>query len=308
MTHICPIGGGKGGSGKSFVTGSLGILLAKEGYRTLLIDIDFGAANLHTILGIPHPEKSISDFINKKVSSLEETVVPTSVPELYFISSAMNNLDITSLAHEQKMKLLRHISKLPYEYILLDLGAGTSFNTIDFLMISNSGILVTTPEPTSVENIYRLIRSVYIRKIRQVLNVYNYKALADEAERRNGRATINNPEILLNIMKELDPEKGEKLEKALQEFHFKLVLNQLRKQDNPNTGVFICKIIERHLSLRMHFLGSISFDDRVHNAICKKMSFLDLYPYTQTALDLRECSKNMQSILKEKKSIFSNYH
>jgi flagellar biosynthesis protein FlhG len=308
VTHICPIGGGKGGSGKSFITGSLGILLAKQGYKTLLIDIDFGAANLHTILGIPHPEKSISDFINKKVSTLEETVVPTSVPELYFISSAMNNLDITSLAHEQKMKLLRHISKLPYEYILLDLGAGTSFNTIDFLMISNSGILVTTPEPTSIENIYRLIRSVYIRKIRQVLNVYNYRALADEAERRNVRATINNPEVLLNIMKELDPKKGENLEKVLREFHFKLVLNQLRKQDNPNTGVFICKIIERHLSLRMHFLGSISFDDRVHNAICKKMSFLDLYPYTQTALDLRECSKNMQSILKEKKSIFSNYH
>jgi len=307
VTHIYPIGGGKGGSGKSFVTGSLGILLAKQGYRTLLIDIDFGAANLHTILGIPHPEKSISDFVNKRVGTLEETVVPTPIPELYFISSAMNNLDITGLAHEQKMKLLRHIAKLPYEYILLDLGAGSSFNTIDFFMISNSGILVTTPEPTSIENIYRLIRSVYIRKIRQVLKVYNYRTLADEAERRNGRATVNNPEVLLNIVKELDPGKGENLEKALGDFNFKVVLNQLRKQDNPNIGVFICKIIERHLYLKMHFLGSISFDDRVHNSICKKTPFLDLYPYTQTALDLRDCCKNMQLIIKETKSIFSNY-
>ena len=305
--HICPIGGGKGGSGKSFVTGCLGILLAKQGYKTLLIDIDFGAANLHTILGIPHPDKSISDFINKKVITLEEIVVPTPVPELYFISSAMNNLDITGLAHEQKMKLLRHIAKLPYDYILLDLGAGTSFNTIDFLMISNSSILVTTPEPTSIENIYRLIRSVYIRKIRQMLNIYNYRALADEAERRNKKASINNPEVLLNIMKEVDPEKGANLEKALQGFHFKLILNQLRKQDNPSTGGLICKVIERHLSLKMHFLGNISFDDRVHNSICKKIPFLILYPYTQTALDLRECCKNMQLLIKEKKSIFSDY-
>jgi MinD-like ATPase involved in chromosome partitioning or flagellar assembly len=141
-----------------------------------------------------------------------------------------------------------------------------------------------------------------------VLSAYNYKALADEAEKRNGKATINNPGVLLNIMKELDPEKGANLENTLREFHFKLVLNQLRRQDNPNTGLFICKIIERHLSLKMHFLGSISFDDRVHNSICKKIPFLDLYPYTQAALDLRECSKNMQSIIKEKKSIFSNYH
>ena len=41
----------------------------------------------------------------------------------------------------------------------------------------------------------------------------------------------------------------------------------------------------------MRFLGNIAFDDRVHNAVCKKTPFIDLYPYTQTALDLRECGK-----------------
>ena len=57
MPQIWPIGGGKGGTGKSFVTGSLGILLAREGYQTLLIDLDLGAANLHTTIGAPNPEK-----------------------------------------------------------------------------------------------------------------------------------------------------------------------------------------------------------------------------------------------------------
>ena len=299
MSHLCPIGGGKGGSGKSFVTGSLGILLAKQGYRTLLIDLDMGAANLHTIVGIPYPEKSISDFINKKVGTLEETIVSTDIPNLHFISSAMNNLDIANLAHEQKMKLLRGIAKLTFEYILLDLGAGTSFNTIDFFMISNSGILVTTPEPTSIENIYRLIRSVYFRKIRQVLKAHNFRGLTEEAQKRDSRATVSNPVILLNIMKELDGEKGEILEKALQDFHFKLVLNQMRKTDDPKIGVLICKIIERHLSLRMHFIGNISFDDQVHNSVCKKAPFLDLYPYTQTALDLRDCCRSILSITNE---------
>ena len=296
MSNICPIGGGKGGTGKSFVTGSLGLLLAKHGYKTLLIDIDFGAANLHTIIGIPHPEKSISDFINKKVGSLEETVVPTSLPNLYFISSAMNNLDIANLSHEPKMKLLRSIAKLPYEYILLDLGAGTSFNTIDFFMISNSGILVTTPEPTSIENIYRLIRSVYFRKIRQVLKVNNFRTLAEEAERRDSRANVSNPDLLLYVMRELDPEKGEILERSLRAFNFRLILNQLRKQDNPNIGALVCKVIERHLSLKMHFIGNIGFDDQVHSSVCKKIPFIDLYPYTQTASDIRACCKNLLSL------------
>ena len=291
VSRIWPIGGGKGGTGKSFITGSLGYLLAKQGYRTLLIDVDLGAANLHTIVGVPNPPKSIADFINNKGATLEETVVSTPVPNLFLISGAMNNLDMANLAHEQKMKVLRSVSKLSYDYILLDLGAGTSFNTIDFFMISNTGMFVTTPEPTSIENIYRLIRSVYFRKIHQVLKAHEFNAVIDEAERRNPRATISNPDLLLYIMNELDPEKGMLLQKALGSFHFKLVLNQLRKQDSHNVGALICKIIEKHLAVRMHPIGNISFDDCVHNAVCKKVPFIELYPYTQTALDLRECCR-----------------
>ncbi|MCE5283351.1 MAG: AAA family ATPase [Deltaproteobacteria bacterium] len=290
-SRIWPIGGGKGGTGKSFFTGNLGYLLAKQGYRTLLIDVDLGAANLHTIVGIPHPPKSLSDYVNKRVASLEEIIVNTPLANLDLISGAMNNLDMANLAHEQKMRLLRGVGRLSYDYILLDLGAGTSFNTIDFFMISNTGIFITTPEPTSIENIYRLIRSVYFRKIHQVLKTYDFKHLAEEAEKRNPRAIVSNPDLLLQVMQELDPEKGAKLQESLGSFHFRLALNQLRKQDSHQTGTLICKIIEKHLALRMQHIGNVYFDDRVHNAICKRMPFLELYPYTQTALDLRECCR-----------------
>ena len=151
-------------------------------------------------------------------------------------------------------------------------------------MISNTGIFVTTPEPTSIENIYRLIRSVYFRKIHQVLKTHDFKALADEAERRNPKATVSNPDLLLYIMSELDPEKGMLLQKALGSFHFKLVLNQLRKQDNHNVGALICKIIEKHLALRMHPIGNISFDDRVHNAVCKRCPLSNCIPIPKPPL------------------------
>ena len=52
MPHIWPIGGGKGGTGKSFLTSNMGILLARQGFKTLLIDADLGAPNLHTIVGL----------------------------------------------------------------------------------------------------------------------------------------------------------------------------------------------------------------------------------------------------------------
>ena len=266
-------------------------MLAKDGHKTLLMDVDLGAANLHTIIGIPHPEKSLSDFIHRKVDTLHDAAVPTGITNLDLISGAMDNLDIANLAYEQKARLLRQIVKLPYEYILLDLGGGTSFNTIDFFMISNTGVFISTPEPTAIENIYRLIRAVYFRKVRQILNSHVFKTLAKEAEEQNNRASVTNPELLLYIIKNLDPEKGELLERELTSFDFSLIVNQHRKQDNPMLGKLMSKIVEKHLRLNMRFLGNIAFDDRVHNAVCKKTPFIDLYPYTQTALDLRECGK-----------------
>lgn len=297
MTLIWPIGGGKGGTGKSFFTGNLGVSLAAMGYSTLVVDVDLGAPNLHTMIGLTEPSKSLSDFINKRAVTLTETVDETQIPHLYLISGARNNLDIANLAHEQKSKVMRAIAKLPYDFILLDLGAGTSFNTIDFFMISDSGIFITTPEPTAIENIYRLIRSVYFRKIRQVLKLQHFKVLAEEAGKRNRDATVNNPEILLEMVREMDPEQGDNLEETLRSFQFQLVVNQVRRQDNPNLGSLVCKIIRKHLGLRMTFAGNISFDDRIHEAVCQKVSYLRKYPYTQAATDIREICKNMLALV-----------
>ena len=299
MPHIWPIGGGKGGTGKSFLTGNIGILLAKQGVKTLLIDADLGAPNLHTIIGLPNPAVSLSDFLNKRVATLQETVLEMPIHNLFLISGARNKLDIANLAHEQKMKTLRAISKLEYDYILLDLGTGTSFNTIDFFTLSDSGIFVCIPEPTSIENIYRLIRSVYVRKIRQVLKIDRFKSLSEKAEAQNQDAIIHHPEYLLDMLKDIDPEQGNTIEKILRAFQFKLVLNQVRRQDNPKIGVLICKIVEKHLGLKIQFLGNVSFDDRVHEAVCRRESFVEKYSYSQATLDLKVVIKGITGMADE---------
>ncbi len=288
-THnVWPIGGGKGGSGKTFLAGSLGLLLARRGLQVLLIDADLGAANLHTVIGVAHPDRTLSDFIHRKADRLEDVVTKTNVPGLSFISGAGDNLDIANLIHSQKMRLLRAISRLSYDTILLDLGAGTSFNTIDFFLMANAGVFVTTPEPTSIENVYRLIRSVYFRKVRQVLREASFRGLLQEAALRSNGSPVRNPEDLLRILKTCDPVQGEQVEESIKSFRFHLVLNQIRKQDNQQIGPLICRVCEKHLGIRVRFLGNILHDDRVHDALCRRAHFLDKYPYTQTATDLRD--------------------
>jgi flagellar biosynthesis protein FlhG len=293
MAHIWPIGGGKGGSGKSFLTCTLGRLLAGSGKKTLLIDLDLGAANLHTFLNVPYPTKNLSDFIRKKCTSLEDIVLETPDPNLFLVSGANDTLDIANLSYEQKTKTMRSISKLKFEYILLDLGAGTSFNTLDFFLISQNGVFIATPEPTSIENIYRLIRSIYSRRIRQYFTVADFKELEEEAEQFFGSDAYNKPECIMQTVQRMYPETGIKLENDFAAYKFKFILNQLRKQDDAGLGPQICRLIERHLGLKIDFAGNIAYDEHVHDAICQRVSFLDRYSYTRTAVDLRELGKQI---------------
>jgi len=116
---------------------------------------------------------------------------------------------------------------------------------------------------------------------------------------RNPNATINNPEYLLDLLKEIDLEKGRMIERILQAFQFKLVLNQVRKQDNPKIGILICKIVEKHLGLKIHFLGNVGFDERVHDELCKKGPFTDKYPYSQATIDLKALAKGILGATQE---------
>ncbi len=293
MAHIWPIGGGKGGSGKSFLTCALGRLLAGLGKKTLLIDLDLGAANLHTLLNIPYPSKSLSDFIRRKYSSLENIVLETPVPDLFLISGANDTLDIANLPYEQKIKTMRAIAKLNFDCILLDLGAGTSFNTLDFFLISQNGIFIATPEPTSIENVYRLIRSIYFRRIRQYFTASDFKTLEEEAVQYFGNGAYAKPECIMQMVQRMYPETGLKLDNDFNTYRFKLILNQLHKQDDAGLGPQICKLIEKHLGLKVDFSGNVAYDEHVHDAICQRVSFLDRYPYTRTAGDLRELSKQI---------------
>ena len=299
MAHIWPIGGGKGGSGKSFLASSMGHLLAKSGKKTLLIDLDLGAANLHTMVDVPYPEKCFSDFVCKKIPDLEDIVLQTPFSNLFLISGAHDNLDIANLQYEKKIKTLRAIAKLNYDYIILDLGAGTAFNTLDFFLASRNGIFITTPEPTSIENVYRLIRAIYLRRIRHFFSTNDFKALEKKVREQLGDDSFYKPEHIVSVVKKYFPKKYELIKKDFSFFRFKLILNQLRKQDNTLLGEQICKVIKKHLGISVEFAGNIAYDEHVHDAICQRVSFLERYPHTHAANDLRVLNKKMSNAFGE---------
>jgi flagellar biosynthesis protein FlhG len=99
MPKIYPIGGVKGGVGKTFITASLGALFANRGKKVVLIDLDLGASNLHTLLGIKNPQNGLDSFLDKTVKKLESVAFPTNIPNLFCINSLVTFKSVYMMAN-----------------------------------------------------------------------------------------------------------------------------------------------------------------------------------------------------------------
>ena len=143
--QIWAIAGGKGGVGKSLVTANVSICLALMGYKVSSVDLDLGGANLHTCLGVPIPEKTLSDYLSKKVRNFSDLLNETPIENLSLISGAQDDLGIANLRHMQKTRLISKLRDIDSDYVLMDLGAGTSFNTLDFFINSEASSSAVPP-------------------------------------------------------------------------------------------------------------------------------------------------------------------
>ena len=75
MATIISVASGKGGVGKSIVSGNLGLVLAKMGKRVVLVDLDVGGADLHILFGLLYPSTTLSDFLTRRIDTLEGVTI-----------------------------------------------------------------------------------------------------------------------------------------------------------------------------------------------------------------------------------------
>jgi len=289
--RIYAVGGGKGGTGKSFITASIGTILAQQGKQVLLIDLDLGASNLHTFLGLGKPRISLKQYLNKEVDELNDVVLHTRQQNLSIISSAGCSLEIANLYYAQKMKLIKAINKLPYDCLFIDLGSGTHFNTLDFYLISDQGILITTPEPISIENMFRFIKSIYLRKLKSVLKKHGLGVICREYINSVRDSQITSLSDIMNFVRQYDAEHDTNIEGSIKDHKIGLILNQFRWQVDRNFGRKVTKICNKHLYFHYYFLGTVSSDNKIGDATMKDKVFVREYAYAKTATEIYDIAR-----------------
>lgn len=161
--RVIAVTSGKGGVGKTSVSVNLALRFREQGKKVVILDADFGLANVEVMLGI-RPQNNLADVIFNNRSI--EDVITKGPMDIGFISGGSGVQDLVNLDKLRLQKLIAQLVKLDslYDVVIIDTGAGIADSVIEFVLSSPEVLLVITPEPTSITDAYSLLKAVNRKK------------------------------------------------------------------------------------------------------------------------------------------------
>ncbi|NLY18740.1 MAG: MinD/ParA family protein [Clostridiaceae bacterium] len=173
--RVLTVTSGKGGVGKTNITLNMAIALSKMGLRVVILDVDFGLANIDVMLGMS-TKYTLVDLIRGERNIFE--VLTDGPDNVKFLSGGSGVEELLQIDRAQLGKFISGIGLLDklYDVILIDTGAGLSRNVMSFVMAADEVLLVTTPEPTAITDAYALIKMISRRDRHKIIRVIVNKA------------------------------------------------------------------------------------------------------------------------------------
>jgi flagellar biosynthesis protein FlhG len=143
--------------GKTNIVANLSVLLQKAGHQVLVLDGDFGLANLNIVMGL-EAKHTIADVISGKLSV--QDVVLTGPAGVKVIPASSGILKMTQLSAGEKSMVLEQLesSPIPFDTLLIDTGAGINSDVAYLNAAATEVLVVATPEPTSIADAYALMK------------------------------------------------------------------------------------------------------------------------------------------------------
>lgn len=279
MTSILPIASGKGGVGKTILSANLGVSLARAGKTVVLVDLDLGASNLHTVLGVKNRHHGVGHLVYKQEESIEALLVETDERRLYLIPGDSLLPGTANLPYFRKQAIAKALQNLVADFVILDLGSGSAYNTIDFYLLSSSGIVVTTPETTAILNAYSFIKTSIFRML---YRSFPSKSVERETVRRFFTQKIEGADrsvtALASELGGISRDAEETMRSRLAEFRPRIVINMAAAPEEIRLGARLREIARRNLDLEVEYIGFILSEPLVARSIFDRKPTLVTHP------------------------------
>jgi flagellar biosynthesis protein FlhG len=273
--RIIAVGGGKGGVGKSLVAANLAVALAQAGQRVILVDADLGSANQHTLFGISRPIEGLVAVLDGRAPSLGATLCATEVPGLSLVAGTFATLGAANITHAEKKKLLRKVSELDADVLVVDVGAGVSFNVLDFFDLGHQRVVVVTPQLTSIQNAYSFLKSSVMRVLGQRAGREEPVELLHSCMGGAGNETGRVGDMVARIRAQ-DPTFARTVEERLAEMRVYLVGNQVFEPGEANIFASVARMMQDYLCVNVTVLGHLRASRAVHDSVARRRPHLVL--------------------------------
>lgn len=159
VARVITVTSGKGGVGKSNTAINLAIWMRKMGQRVIILDADFGLANIEIMFGTV-PKHNLCDLIYQGKNIKE--IITWGPGDIGFISGGSGIAGLSNLSRDYLIYIIQNLAQLDEiaDVIIVDTGAGISDAVLEFLVASGEILVVTTPEPTSITDSYSLLKAL----------------------------------------------------------------------------------------------------------------------------------------------------
>lgn len=190
VARVITVTSGKGGVGKSNTAINLAIWLKRMGQRVIILDADFGLANIEIMFGTV-PKHNLCDLLYQGKSITD--IITWGPGEIGFISGGSGIVGLSNLSREYLNYIIQNLAQLDAiaDVIIIDTGAGISDAVLEFLVASGEILLVTTPEPTSITDSYSLLKALN-RHPRFSTEVSQIKVIANRVLREEDGLSLFN--------------------------------------------------------------------------------------------------------------------
>ena len=291
--RMIPVGGGKGGVGKTFLVANLATALARSGYRVVAADGDLEGANLHTCLGVAQPRSSLADFVAGRESDLAKLLVDTPIRNLRILAATSGNLAAAQPGHAQRVRLMRQLRQMDADIVLVDLGAGTHPAVMDYFMIGENGLVVITPEPTSIENAYAFIRAAFYRRLRLAMVSHDVQQVVTLAMDERNERGIRTPLDLLREVRSMDPAEGARFVETMRSFRPRIVINDVRSAADVRLGFSVRSVCRKYFGIEAEYLGYVNHDEAVRHSVIGRRPLVDADPRCDAAIYIARVARKL---------------
>jgi len=286
--RVVAVGSGKGGVGKTIVSSSLALAMAEgSDEHVTAIDVDLGGANLHAGLGIPHPTFALNHFLLDD-TSLDRLATPSDIEGLHYIGGASDIVGITELSEDNRERFLEDLTRLQGTTAVLDLGAGSSLFNLDLFCLSDYGVVVTTPEPTAVQNAYGFLRAAVYRRLRLLFEGEDgLVEIFESAMNHRREDEVDSVPGLVREIARYNRAASSRLEEVVGQIEVGVVVNMSDAKRAREVAENLARVTQKYLGAKLDLLGSVAWDESVRRAICEWRPLLLHFRKSSAAIDLR---------------------